>query len=197
MNKCIRAGIFASALVAACGGKQTTGGGSSGDMSPMDKMMTESMHMSDDTGSEFAPLEVGADWQTYVKMNTTPVLSETHGGRHVDTYVNKVGAAAYLDENAEIPVGTVLVKTSSEADGSPGPLFIMEKKPAGFAPEQGDWYYAIHWAEPSAAWKKKLGGPIYWRTPSKRAAYCWECHENYDRALGGVPAPQRITALPE
>jgi hypothetical protein len=196
MTKRTWAGFLAAAAFAACGGKQQTGDGGD-DMSPMDKMMTESMHMSDDPGSAFGPLEVGADWQTYVKMNTSPVVSETHGGRHVDTYVNKVGAGAYLDESADIPVGTILVKTSTEADGSPGPLFIMEKKPAGFAPEQGDWYYALHWAEPSPAWKKKLGGPIYWRTPSKRAAYCWECHENYDRALGGVPAPQRITSLPE
>jgi hypothetical protein len=192
----VLASVLAIVLVA-CGGKQTPGGGEDPNLSPMDRMMSDSMHMSMDTGGEFGPLEVGRDWQTYVKMNTSPVTSETHGGRLVDTYVNRIGAAAYLDESAEIPIGTVLVKTSVEPDGSPGPLFIMEKKPPGFAPEQGDWYYAIHWADPSPAWKKKLGGPIYWRTPSKRAAYCWECHENYDRSLGGVPAPQRITSLPE
>lgn len=163
----------------------------------MDQMMSDSMHMSEDDGATFGPLEIGADWKTYVKMNTSPVTSETHGGRLVDTYVNQLGAAAYLQDDAEIPLGTVLVKTSVEPDGSPGPLFIMEKKSPGFAPEQGDWYYAIHWAEPPPAWKKKLGGSIYWRTPSKRAAYCFECHENYDRALGGVPAPQRIQSLPE
>ena len=196
MSKLLWAGIV---VIVACGGKQQAAGGGGGEdgMSTMDKMMSESMTMSSDNGAEFGPLEIGADWATYVKMNTTPVSSETHGGRLVDTYVNPMGAAAYLDENAEIPIGTVLVKTSQEPDGSPGPLFVMEKKPPGFAPEQGDWYYAIHWAAPSAAWTKKLGGPIYWRTPSHRANYCFECHENYDRALGGVPEPQRIKSLPE
>ena len=42
----------------------------------------------------------------------------------------------------------------------------------------------------------ELGGPVYWRTPSKKVDYCSECHENYDRGLGGVPVAQRITALP-
>jgi hypothetical protein len=139
MTKLLWAGFLAAA--AACGGKQSTGGGDDPNMSPMDRAMYDSMHMGEDDGAKFGPLEIGADWKTYVKMNTSPVTSETHGGRLVDTYVN-------------------------------------------------------HWAEPPAAWAKKLGGPIYWRTPSKRAAYCWECHENYDRALGGVPAPQRISEIP-
>ncbi len=163
----------------------------------MDTMMTKSMDMSADDASKFGPLEVGADWTSYVKMNTEPVTSETHGGRLVDTYVSPIGAAAYLDEDAEIPVGTVLVKTSQQPDGSPGPLFVMEKRSPGSDPERGDWYYAIHWASPPAAWQKKLGGPIYWRTPSPKAAYCFDCHENYDRALGGVPSSKRIKSLPE
>jgi len=179
----------------ACGGPQTAAGGGEA-MSDMDMMMSKAMHMDADAAAQFGPLEVGADWATYVKMNTTPVVSETHGGRNVDTYVNRIGAAAYLDDEAEIPVGTILVKTSFEPDGAPGPLFVMEKRAPGYDPDNGDWYYAIHWAAPAGTWAKKLGGPIYWRSPSKRAGYCWECHENYDRALGGVPGPQRITQLP-
>lgn len=198
MTKLVWAGFIAVAGLAACGGKQPAGGGGGGDdMSPMDRKMSDSTGMAGDDSSTFGPLEVGADWKSYVKVNTSPVKSETHGGRLVDTYVNQLGAAAYLDDEAEIPIGTVLVKTSTERDGSPGPIFVMEKKSPGFAPAQDDWYYALHWANPSEAWRKKLGGPVYWRTPSKRAAYCVECHENYDRALGGVPAPQRITSLPE
>jgi len=161
----------------------------------MTSMMT-SMAMPMDDGATYGPLEVGADYASYVKMNTAPVSSETHGGRLVDTYVNAVGAAAYLDDGAEIPAGTIVVKTSHEADGSDGPLFVMAKLAAGADPERGDWSYAIHWADPPARWRAKLGGPIYWRTPSPKAVYCVECHENYDRGLGGVPAAQRIEALP-
>jgi hypothetical protein len=181
MSKLV-AWVVLAASSFACGGKQETSG--------MDSMMSKSMDMDTDDASRFGPLEVGADWATYVKMNTEPVVSETHGGRRVDTYVNQVGAAAYLDDDAEIPPGAVLVKTSMEPDGSPGPLFVMAMQPAG------DWSYAIHWAEPPPAWVKKLGGPIYWRTPSKKAAYCAECHDNYDRALGGVPGSKRIEQLP-
>ncbi len=162
----------------------------------LDDPMTSAMGMGADDASTFAPLEVGADWPTYVKVNTSPVRSETHGGRLVDTYVSAGGIAAYLDDEAAIPVGTVLVKTSMEADGTPGPLFVMEKRAAGADADRDDWAYAIHWADPPARWRKRLGGPIYWRTPSKKAEYCTECHTNYDRGLGGVPAAQRITAPP-
>jgi hypothetical protein len=157
----------------------------------------QSMVMPMDDGAIFGPLAVGADYASYVKMNTTPVPSETHGGRLVDTYVNTVGAAAYLDDDAEVPVGAVIVKTSVDATThETGPLFVMEKRLAGFDPDHGDWSYAIHWGAPPAAWAKKLGGPIYWRSPSHRINYCIECHDNYDRNLGGVPGSARITTLP-
>ena len=72
--------------------------------------------------------------------------------RLVDTYVSAGGIAAYLDDEAAIPVGTVLVKTSMEADGTPGPLFVMEKRAAGADADRDDWAYAIHWADPPARW---------------------------------------------
>ncbi len=152
--------------------------------------------MASDAASTYSPLEVGADWATYVKVNTTPVRSETHGGRLVDTYVSPLGAAAYLDDDAALPAGTVVVKTSKEADGTDGPLFVMAKLAAGADPDRGDWAFALHWADPPARWRTRLGGPVYWRTPSKKATYCVECHETYDRGLGGVPPAQRITELP-
>ena len=169
---------------------------------PQATAMTASMAMPMDDGASFGPLAVGADYASYVQMNTTPVSSETHGGRLVDTYVNRVGAAAYLDVEAELPVGTVIVKTSAEvkdgrATGEAGPIFVMEKRAAGFDPEHGDWAYAIHWAEPPTRWRAKLGGPIYWRSPSPKVGYCVDCHDNYDRNLGDVPGPQKITTLPE
>ena len=146
-----------TALAAACGGKAVTRTGAAG--SDVDSMMTTGMAMPADDASAFGPLEVGADWATYVKMNTSPVRSETHGGRLVDTYVNAVGAAAYLAEDAAIPVGTVVVKTSHEADGSEGPTFGMEKRAAGSDPDRDDWWYASHWATPPAPWRRKPGGP--------------------------------------
>ncbi|MEZ4401177.1 MAG: hypothetical protein R3B06_14220 [Kofleriaceae bacterium] len=173
-------------------------GASHDTMDRQTSMMMESMAMPMDDGATFGPLEVGADYASYVKVNTAPVTSESHGGRLVDTYVNAVGAAAYLDDDGEIPVGTIVVKTSVDAkDGSAGPIFVMEKKVAGFDPDHGDWYYAIHWAAPPPKFASKLGGPIYWRSPSHKVGYCVECHDNYDRNLGNVPADHRIAGLPD
>lgn len=143
-----------------------------------------------DDESRFGPLEVGADVATYRRVSPAPFLSTVHGDRWVEVFVNEVGADAYLD-GAEIPVGTVVVKTSWESrDGRisdvPGPLYIMEKRAPGYDPAHGDWWYAIHWADPTPAQRKALGGPIYWRGRSPKAAYCVGCHVNYQRSLGGL-----------
>ena len=63
-------------------------------------------------------------------------------------------SAAY-DSSAPIPVGTIVVKTSVlDEHGAPGsvagPIFVMEKRAAGYAPDANDWWYALHWAAPPA-----------------------------------------------
>lgn len=144
----------------------------------------------------FGPLTVGADWKSFTKVNATPSNCTDHGGRLCDFYINDVGLAAYKDENAELPVGTIIVKPSWEknADGTPGepgPLFVMERRGSDYNAAQGNWYFALHWENPSAKWLPKLGGPVYWQTPSPKVNYCWGCHEGYDRGMGGVPEENR------
>ena len=144
----------------------------------------------------YAPLDVGADYRRYPKLTDRPFQSLDHGNRWVDVYVNAIGATAYLS-GAPIPVGTIVVKTSwQDDDGHPssvaGPIFVMEKRAKGYAPEHDDWYFAIHWAHPPPAEARKLGGPIYWRGKSRRAAYCWECHDLYDRHLGGLVSSTQL-----
>jgi hypothetical protein len=130
-----------------------------------------------DPESVFAPLEVGADYATYTKLTDKPFLSLDHGNRYVDVYVNAIGLAAY-ESQAPIPTGTVVVKVAHD-----GPIYVMEKRAAGSAPDRDDWWYAIWWATPDDA---KYGGPIYWRGKSKRVDYCVACHADYDRSLGGL-----------
>ncbi|HEY0483434.1 MAG TPA: cytochrome P460 family protein [Kofleriaceae bacterium] len=144
----------------------------------------------------YAPLDVGADYARYRKLTDRPFQSLDHGNRWVDVYVNAIGAGAYLS-GAPIPVGTIVVKTSWQNDGGrpssvAGPVFVMEKRAAGYAPEHDDWYFAIHWAHPPPAEASKLGGPIYWRGKSPRAAYCWKCHDTYDRRLGGLVSSTQL-----
>ena len=175
--------LFACASLIACGGGNTPtkGADAEKDLSKY---------------SVYGPLEVGADWESYNKMNTTPVESDDHGGRFVDTYVNNVGLEAYKKEDAEVPVGTIVVKTSWERDGdkpseTPGPIFVMEKKAAGFDPPNGDWYYGFHWEKPTGK-RFESWGPTYRRTPSPKVKGCWSCHNDYDRQLGQVPEDQRV-----
>lgn len=202
MRKVKTLGIVLVSLAAACGGKSKGEGTTpapkegEGDMLFGQPCAMEMLAMPETDESAFGPLEVGADWQTYEKMNEAPVPSKTHGGRFVDTYVNAVGAAAYKADEGDIPVGTVIVKTSWEGkDGRPtdvpGPIFVMQKREAGYAPDHGDWYYAIHWEKPTEAQLKFLKGPIYWRGASPKVGYCSKCHDNYDRELGGVPEQYR------
>jgi hypothetical protein len=138
----------------------------------------------------YARLDVGADYATYRRLTTAPFLSAVHGDRWVHVYVNEVGADAYL-LGTPIPVGTIIVKESWEgrdgrASSVPGPIFVMEKRAAGYDADHEDWWYAIHWAEPTPAQRAKLGGPIYWRGKSPKVAYCYDCHDSYDRGLGGL-----------
>jgi hypothetical protein len=148
-----------------------------------------------DPNTVYGPLEVGAGFEGWNKVTKFPHPSPTHGKRFAEIYVNDVGFAAYTSE-ADFPVGTVIVKQTWENDGGKpstvkGPVFVMEKKPAGYDADREDWYFAIHWAEPTEKFAKQLGGPFYWRSPSKKVDYCWNCHENYDREVGLPPKDAR------
>jgi hypothetical protein len=140
-----------------------------------------------DPDSRFGPLEVGADFASYRKLTPEPFLSRVHGNRWVEVWVSEAGADAYLD-GGEIPLGTVIMKSSWEDQGgqpgAPGPYFVMRKEAPGYAPEHEDWYYAIHWAKPAG--KQAGQAPFYWRGRSAKVAYCYDCHDSYDRGLGGL-----------
>jgi hypothetical protein len=152
-------------------------------------MVAEASRMSADADSVFGPLTVGADFASYRRITDKPFLSLAHGNRWVDVFVNAVGANVYLG-TGDVPVGTIIVKTSWVDEGGrpssvPGPIYVMEKRAPGYAPERGDWYYAMHWARPTG--KLASGGPIYWRGETSRVVFCFEsCHDNYARGLGGI-----------
>jgi hypothetical protein len=163
---------------------------------------SESGAAAGDPAATYAPLDVGADYRSFARVNKSSFVSPTHGGRFVDIYVNPVGLAAYQGEG-ELPVGSIVVKTSWETrDGKAtevaGPIFVMQKREKGFAPEHDDWWYGLHWESVPEEWVARMGGAtqVYWRSPSKKADYCWSCHESYDRNLGMPPAEQRAWAAP-
>ncbi len=178
-------------VAVACGGTGAPTGSTAGPVTANPAAVARARgDRAGDGTDRFGPLEVGADYLSYRRVTPEPFLSAVHGDRWVDVYVNEVGADAYLD-NGEMPVGSIVVKTSWQDEAGapstvPGPLYIMERRPAGYAPEHGDWYFAIHWANPTPDQAGTLGGPLYWRGRSARVAYCYDCHDNYDRGLGGL-----------
>lgn len=191
----IRRRLVLIALGAACGGPSAsspgaTGGGATGGASAEDDMIAHARTAAADGESQFGPLDVGADFASYTRVTKRPFLSLVHGNRWVHVYVNQVGVEAYLQQGATIPVGTTIVKASWLDDGhgrpssTPGPIYVMQKRAVGYAPEQADWYYAIHWAKPVG--KFEAMGPFYWRGKSARAEFCYDCHDAYDRSLGGL-----------
>jgi len=182
MKKSLIAGFTALAFSSCIGSRQGAGGAES--HSGVDPCL------GDPCGSAaegIGPLGVGAGYENWTALTTDKWRSETHGGRMVLTYVNDVGVEAYKNEDTEIPVGTVIVKPSWERDGATGPVFVMEKRAAGYAPDNDNWYYALYWPEIAAKWQKKFDKPVYWESPSSKVNYCVNCHENYERELGGIP----------
>ena len=150
-----------------------------------------------DANAVYGPLEHGSDYKSWTKLNKEAFRSPTHGKRFVNVYVNDIGLEAFKSEDMPFPEGSIVVKDSWEAkDGQPsdvaGPIFVMHKRAKGYDAENEDWWFALHWENVPANWQKRVGGKqVYWRSPSKKVNYCGGCHQNYDRAIGGVRAEDR------
>jgi hypothetical protein len=111
------------------------------------------------------------DWPRY---NTAPYRSATHGQRFVNNYANATAQAYGLFEEAGVlPVGSILAKDSftvtSDGIVQPGPLFLMEKMPAGFNYVTGDWRYIMIMPDGS------LFGATLGENDA-RVDYCIGCH---------------------
>lgn len=135
------------------------------------------------------------DWKSFNNVSPGPWISKTHGQRFVEIYANDIALESYKTPGAPLPVGSILVKPSWEnTDGVPGaegPLFIMEKREAGFAPDSDDWFYAFQWPNPPEKWAAKIGTNVDWRSPSEKIEYCSDCHDVIDRGLGMPPKERK------
>ena len=115
------------------------------------------------------------DYRSWKRVSPTPYLSDPHGLRYVNVYVNSAGEEfGHATRDNPLPVGARLAKDSfSVIHGgatSRGPLFLMEKMPAGFWPEAGDWRYTM--IMPNG----KLFGTTK-GTGSAAVEFCATCHE--------------------
>src|SRR5919106_512235 len=108
-------------------------------------------------------------WRRY---NRVPYLSATHGDRYINNYGN-AEAESYGRAGAPMPAGAVLAKDSftvtGQGDVFTGPLFLMEKMPAGFSAETRDWRYTM--IMPDGSLFGTTGG-----VGSERMEFCATCH---------------------
>ncbi len=118
-------------------------------------------------------LEIASGYQGWGRYSTRPYQSATHGGRQVQNYANAV-AQAYgkFEESGRMPVGSVLAKDSflvKTGKVSAGPLFVMEKMPAGFNDESGNWRYTLVMPNGKIVGTTNGDG-------SKAVQFCVACH---------------------
>jgi len=110
----------------------------------------------------------------WTRYNHAPFISATHGARYVSTYANATAKAfGKYEEAGTLPVGSIIAKDSFTAtdDGQlhAGPLFTMEKMPAGFNPASGDWKYAM--IMPDGSFFGETNGE-----GSENVRFCVGCH---------------------
>ena len=111
------------------------------------------------------------DWKNY---SSQPYVSDTHGGRYVNNYGNtSAGNYGKYEAAGRMAVGALLAKDSfvAKADGklAAGPLFLMEKMPAGFNKASGNWRYTM----------VLPNGQVFGTTNGAGSAkmnFCYECH---------------------
>ncbi len=131
------------------------------------------------------------DWPRY---NKVPYRSATHGNRYVNNHANDVARDYGVFEDAGVmPAGSVVAKNSfgvsAKGQVSIGPLFVMEKMPAGFNPASTDWRYTMIMPD----------GSIFGTTKgasSAKVQFCVDCHmglaEDTDSLLF-IPDEYRIS----
>jgi hypothetical protein len=102
------------------------------------------------TPEKFVELDCGSaagktfeDWDSWAKVNPTPILSEGHSNSYVDIYVDDLARTTYFAATAPYPECARIVKAKLRAETAPEvvSLTVMVKMPAGYDPENNDWWY--------------------------------------------------------
>lgn len=117
---------------------------------------------------------VAADYKGWRRYSRVAYQSATHGERYVQNYANSAARAYGAFERAgTMPAGAILAKDSFAVNGNgrvtPGPLFVMEKMPAGFNAASHDWKYTMIMPN----------GSVFGETGGRNSAgmqFCYECH---------------------
>ena len=117
---------------------------------------------------------VAGVYQGWDRYNRLTYESGTHGGRYVNNYANDVARDyALFDSEKVLPAGSILAKDSilpgANGKADPGPLFLMEKMPAGFNAASADWKYTLIMPDGATIGETNGAG-------SANVTFCAECH---------------------
>jgi hypothetical protein len=117
---------------------------------------------------------VAEAYHTWPRFNTAPYLSVTHGNKYINNFANEIaGTYGKFEDASEMPVGSVIAKDSFSVTESHeillGPLFLMEKMPAGFNEVSGNWKYTQ--IQPDGTVLGETNGE-----GSDAVRYCIGCH---------------------
>ena len=131
-----------------------------------------------------SPLPVAGLYNDWRRYNTTPYVSEPHGGRLVNDFANSV-AADYgrFEIETQLPPGSVIAMDSFRVIPSclplsitadavqHGPLFVMEKMKSGFNTASGDWRFSMVMPDGGLFGETKGVG-------HDRVEFCANCHQS-------------------
>jgi hypothetical protein len=87
---------------------------------------------------------------SFAKVNKARFASRGHapGRWDVDVWANEAAQEALATRAREVPAGAVVIQEHYErgGDGAPTPaaIMMMEKMPAGYSKEHGDWRWAAY-----------------------------------------------------
>ncbi|HEY2744085.1 MAG TPA: hypothetical protein VGL86_05665 [Polyangia bacterium] len=120
----------------------------------------------------------------FVEINHAPFPSDLETGRVVTMYVSADAAAAYqavspdtTSAGAAFPVGGMIVRTSSDPNGTLEELTFMVKHEPGYFPAVGDFLFGV--SAPDGTPAVDASGHTEWGA----LADCAQCHET--RASSG------------
>ncbi len=131
-----------------------------------------------------------AAYRDWTRFSRTAYPAEAHGVRFMNNYANEVARATYgrFEGHGAMPTGSVLAKDSFVVapDGpiAVGPLFVMEKRPAGFSAAARDWSYTMIMPD----------GAV--REDAATQEFCNHCHRRAGAAddyLMFLPLPYRVS----
>ncbi len=138
-------------------------------------------------------MALAQNYLSFKRYSKTPYLSATHGNHYVNNYANATaGVYGRYEDAGLLPAGSAVIKDSFSVTESGGillgPMFLMEKMPAGFNPVSGDWRYTL--VNPDGTILGTTNGD-----GGERVRYCITCHLAVEHQDHLYFIPQQLRAV--